>query len=293
MKYELTQEQKEELELIGNLYRETIYDSSISSLPDIVQAFGNRLMEINGDISSSIISEVFRFHKLVSSDYSSQMRNRIDSLHKVLLDLDVLFYIVCRQKSWQSALRKTLKYYLEGSSIILFDIVALRIIIDSNLPEEQQEKICHQICDICINFFTKQQMCTLMPPSKQVANNPLFKDYIDFPKPNGYKSIHLAFMDINNNIFEIQIRTQKMDADAEYGPEENISGKKTLDHDAYKDDEYQKILPYIFFDATKVSKPFFRCYERINPNTLEPEVKIVDKIGLAHAKHIEERAHTF
>ena len=117
----------------------------------------------------------------------------------------------------------------------------------------------------------QKQKCRLLSPSKRVANNPLLKDYIDYPKDNGYQSIHLAFMDICNNIFEIQIRTQLMDANAEYGLENEIEKdldheiEKDLDHGSYKDNEYTK----------------------------KPEDILVDKIGLKYAKKIEERARTF
>lgn len=302
MKYNLTQDQKKELEKIGELYRKTIYDLSIESLPDIVKAFGDELQKIDGDISSSIVGEVLRFHKLISSNYTPQMRKRIDGLYKFLserLSKNVLFTIVCRQKSWQSVLRKILKYYFEGESIMLFDLVALRVTIDSNLPEKQQEDICHQISDICIEFFTKRQKYTIMSPTKRVANNPLLKDYINYPKSNGYKSIHLAFMDIYNNVFEVQIRTQAMDFDAEYGFEEDIKNITTgdtevsLDHEAYKDDEYEEIIPYISFDAVLANRPFFRTSHRMNSLTKKKELLIIDKIGLVYAKPIEERSRTF
>lgn len=297
MNCNLTEQQKEELEKIGELYRKTIYDSSIVHLPDIVKGFSSGLTEINGDISSNIVGEVLRFHKLVSSHYTPQMRKRIDGLHRTLckeLSKEVFFTIVCRQKAWESFLRKILKNHLEGSSIVLSDPIALRVVIDSMLSEEEQKVICHQISDICIDFFVKKQKCRLLPPLKRVANNPLLKDYIDYPKNNGYQSIHLAFIDLNNNIFEIQIRTKAMDADAEYGPEyTNISNEDDLNHEAYKDDEYKEIKPYIYFDATLANRPLFRTYYRMNRVTKENELIISDSIGLKDAKHIEKRARTF
>ena len=44
-----------------------------------------------------------------------------------------------------------------------------------------------------------------------------FKDYVSTPKPNGYRSIHTAVMHTENVRIEIQIRTRKMHAEAEFG----------------------------------------------------------------------------
>lgn len=299
---DLTLTQKKELEQIGKIYQDNIYlkgvidengkviDSSKNpnNLPYLVHKSGLEIKQLNGEISSAIVSQIFKFENTIkNNNFSKRMRDWIDELHNILrneLPCYVSFKIVCRQKSWESFLRKVLKNYFEGISINLFDILALRIIIYSNMPEKDLIRYCYITLKCCISYF-QNQLCTILPPAKKIGNNLLYKDYIEEPKANGYKSIHLAFMDLENEAFELQIRTDEMNKRAEYDLEAN--------HHAYKNFEYSDIFPYINFDVKKVNIPGFSIHVCKDPETEKEIVHIEDDIGLKYAKDIEKRVKTY
>lgn len=88
----------------------------------------------------------------------------------------------------------------------IYDLLALRIIV----PEVSD---CYRILGVIHSNWRPL-------PGK-------IKDYIAFPKPNGYQSIHTTIFTGDGGIVEIQIRTRKMHQDAEYGIASHV-GYKTL-----------------------------------------------------------------
>jgi GTP pyrophosphokinase len=99
-----------------------------------------------------------------------------------------------RAKHFFSLYKKLLRYEMDLNKI--YDLVALRII--TNTIED-----CYTALGVVHKLWRPL-------PGK-------VKDYIAFPKPNGYQSIHTTVFSLEGKIVEIQIRTQKMHEEAEYG----------------------------------------------------------------------------
>ncbi|MBX4192350.1 HD domain-containing protein [Candidatus Parcubacteria bacterium] len=78
----------------------------------------------------------------------------------------------------------------------IYDIAALRIIV-SDIAD------CYRVLGIVNNLW--------QPLPKKI------KDYIAFPKPNGYQSLHTTVFTGDGGIVEVQIRTEEMHQEAEYG----------------------------------------------------------------------------
>ena len=78
----------------------------------------------------------------------------------------------------------------------IYDLLALRILV-------REESECYLVLGLIHSKF------------KPIAKR--FKDFIAMPKSNGYESLHTTVFGINNELFEIQIRTYEMNDIAENG----------------------------------------------------------------------------
>jgi GTP pyrophosphokinase len=78
----------------------------------------------------------------------------------------------------------------------LYDVRAFRILV-------ADVKSCYAVLGIVHNVW--------QPVPRE------FDDYIARPKPNGYQSLHTVVMNEDGTAFEIQVRTQDMHQQAEYG----------------------------------------------------------------------------
>jgi len=111
-----------------------------------------------------------------------------------------------RAKSYWSTYKKLASHNMNIEKI--HDLLALRI-ITSDIQS------CYKILGIIHKHFK--------PISEEI------NDYIAKPKLNGYRSLHTTIFSDENKITEIQIRTDEMQRDAEYGICAHWSYKEKID----------------------------------------------------------------
>lgn len=110
-----------------------------------------------------------------------------------------------RVKSFYSLYKKLQKY--KGDIESIYDISALRVTVDTVSD-------CYRILGIIHGIWR--------PLPERI------KDYIASPKLNGYRSIHTTIFTGDGSIIEVQIRTEEMHKEAEYGIASHLSYKEGL-----------------------------------------------------------------
>ncbi|MFN3269686.1 MAG: RelA/SpoT family protein [Candidatus Kapaibacteriota bacterium] len=144
----------------------------------------------------------------------------------LLKENDIYFEVHGRVKHIYSIYNKTL---LRGKPVEeLYDLIGIRIILDT-----EDETICEKV----VNEIKK--IYPFIPET--------YKDYIRNPKPNGYKSIHCAFVGEGNQKVEVQVRTFKMHLIAEKGVAAHYrykSGQISIDS-IFEDEKIEKWIQKI------------------------------------------------
>ncbi len=124
------------------------------------------------------------------------------------------------------------------------------------------------------------------------------KDYISTPKPNGYQSLHTTIFSGDGNIIEVQIRTEEMHREAEYGITSHILYKHSQEETKKRDDSsgFSWIKNIILTDDEKKTKDTdFKDVPKWIKELVEYQKKNNDKEFLKDMKtdFLEERIFVF
>jgi GTP diphosphokinase / guanosine-3',5'-bis(diphosphate) 3'-diphosphatase len=147
------------------------------------------------------------------------------ALQKRLADSGLLeFNTSYRVKGYYSLFHKLKRKDWDISDV--YDLLAMRVVVKTVEDCYKALGIIHEIW---------------RPLPKRV------KDYIAFPKPNGYQSIHTTVTTQHGTILEIQIRTQKMHHEAEYGVASHIIYKQQVEPAAKSSGSwFSNLIPSLF-----------------------------------------------
>ncbi|MFH0818789.1 MAG: RelA/SpoT family protein [Patescibacteria group bacterium] len=172
---------------------------------EIYAPIANRLGmgEIKGTLEDLSFAYVYpKESEWVQNKIASQRRNKEKLVNKnikeisKILDKNNIKYLSIhgRAKHLYSLYKKLLEHNRDFSKI--YDLEAIRIVVPSISG-------CYECLGMIHQYYR--------PLKGRI------KDYIAQPKPNGYQSLHTTIFTPDGDIIEVQIRSQQMHFEAEYG----------------------------------------------------------------------------
>ena len=158
------------------------------------------------------------------------------ALQKKMAEVGVIdFHTSYRVKGLYSMFHKLTRKNWEDAAVL--DLLAMRVI----LPAVED---CYRVLGIIHELWR--------PLPGRV------KDYIAFPKPNGYQSLHTTVTTQNGVILEIQIRTEQMHREAEFGVASHIiyKDKQTGERQSKREETtFSRLVPRLFRPFSREQTP--------------------------------------
>lgn len=256
---------------------------SENTIPKALKAYASHLRSRTDDLNSII-------HANALDMYNSQITNREfeHSLRLIFVQLEkviqkempkLLFQLGGRRKAVVSTELKLCEMLAQDNCVETpKDIFAFRVTIFGKSSQQESIDELYSITNILINFFLQKGyfLCpaaihredivdttanVLIPEYSGIQEKfkPNIKDYVLYPKQNGYQSIHVVFLDPRTRYhFEVQLRTLEMHIRATTG---------SANHQEYKERTYGSL----YLDRTKIKMPGYM---------LTPDGNVCDMIGI-------------
>lgn len=146
-----------------------------------------------------IYEEISKKIKQTKAKREVYIQDFIRPVERELLVNKFKFQIKWRTKSVPSIWSKMKRQNVSFDEV--YDLFAVRIVVDGKLKKEKED--CWRVYSHITNIYT--------PNTKRL------RDWISTPKPSGYESLHTTVMGPNDKWIEVQIRTARMDEEAEKG----------------------------------------------------------------------------
>ena len=191
-----------------------------------------------------------------SEERQNKVDGMIEKIKKLLAEHNIPYYSVKgRPKEIYSIYKKMSKKHLEFDE--LYDLLALRIITETDVN-------CYEILGYIHAIYKPL--------------NGRFKDYIAVPKSNMYQSLHTGIIADDGNIYEIQIRTKKMDEWAESGV---AAHWKYKEGDKGNKEEIEEKLHFFreFIEANEETKDKEEYVENLKKEVFESSIYVMSPRG--------------
>lgn len=139
--------------------------------------------------------------KATEKDREKLTEEFIEPLKKDLSNAGIKYKLKIRTKTAYSIYRKMQKQKVPFEGV--YDVFAIRFIIDCDVSHDEEVALCWKV----FSYVTKEY--------EQDTNR--LRDWLTKPKPNGYESLHITVKNKDGAYIEVQIRTKRMDDEAENG----------------------------------------------------------------------------
>lgn len=182
------------------------------------------------NIKSEMEDIYFRFaepeqYRAITNKLKATERDRerlteefIEPLKKTLSDAGIRYKLKIRTKTAYSIWRKMQKQKVPFEGV--YDVFAIRFIIDCEQDTKKEKDLCWEV----YSYVTEEYE----------ADTKRLRDWVTNPKPNGYESLHITVRNKGGAYLEVQIRTKRMDDEAENGQASHWS-YKGIKHEAQLD----------------------------------------------------------
>ncbi len=276
-------------------YSTDLKNSAISEHNSIDLAHSNFLIQIvelleHNDFLTSQSQRIKEFYKYMTQKYpflAFTFKGRIKSLIRAEEKFNgyILEYIYGYYKKNGSYPTDA---QIKNELICFRDLIAYRIVI--SLPschvqsgesaEEQEIRYLYDIANILPEFLEVRGFTTevsgfeqkIHPDKLSETNRPYYRDYVQSPRPSGYRSLHITFYDNLARCYtELQLRTKDMDDLAEIGEANHFGYEKQQQESRskrdiipvgeckYFDEAYERLIKLQELDLSAVNVNMFKA----------------------------------
>ena len=139
--------------------------------------------------------------KATERDREKLMTEFIRPLQQKLSDAGIVYKLKIRTKTAYSIYRKMQVQNVPFEGV--YDVFAIRFIIDCEPDPVLEKDLCWKV----YSYVTEEYE----PDTERL------RDWLTTPRPNGYESLHITVKNARGAYLEVQIRTKRMDFEAENG----------------------------------------------------------------------------